>query len=185
MPTLKKNKTITDKIADAAEQAKASDLVQKLLEDHHLREQAANALHSMQESVQHAAEDARETQKKISEKAEKKMAKTEAKAHKQAVKAQKKAAKSSKNASKKAEEVAVAEATAAAEAVTDGIEVKKKKKRHPVRKLLFVATIGVVVALVVSEDARKAALDALFGAEEEFEYTSNVTAPTGSTNGAS
>src|SRR5690349_3978181 len=49
-----------------------------------------------------------------------------------------------------------------------------KKKRHPVRKLLVIATIGAVVAVVVSEDARKALLDALFGAEEEFEYTSNA-----------
>ena len=29
------------------------------------------------------------------------------------------------------------------------------------------------IALVVSEDARKTVLDALFGAEEEFEYTSS------------
>jgi hypothetical protein len=36
----------------------------------------------------------------------------------------------------------------------------------------MLAIIGGVVALVVSEGARKAVLDALFGAEEEFEYTS-------------
>lgn len=62
---------------------------------------------------------------------------------------------------------------------------KPKKKKHPVRKLLFVATIGAVIAVVVSEDVRKAVLDGLFGAEEEFEYTSNAPSSAGSTNGAS
>ena len=32
-----------------------------------------------------------------------------------------------------------------------------------------------IIALVVSEDARKTVLDALFGAEEEFEYTSTTS----------
>ena len=36
--------------------------------------------------------------------------------------------------------------------------------------------VGGAVALAVSEDLRKKVLDALFGAEEEFEYTS-TTAP--------
>lgn len=49
---------------------------------------------------------------------------------------------------------------------------KPKKKKHRLGKLLLLAIIGGVVALVVSEGARKAVLDALFGAEEEFEYTS-------------
>ena len=37
--------------------------------------------------------------------------------------------------------------------------------------------IGAAVALVVSEDMRKALLDKLFGAEEEFEYTSTTRRP--------
>jgi hypothetical protein len=62
----------------------------------------------------------------------------------------------------------------------------KKKKRHPLRKVIALAVIGGIVAVVVSEDARKAVLDTLFGAEEEFEYTSTTSAPAGSsTNGAS
>ena len=32
-----------------------------------------------------------------------------------------------------------------------------------------------MIAIVLSEDARKTVLDALFGAEEEFEYTSNTS----------
>lgn len=76
-------------------------------------------------------------------------------------------------------------ASQAKSAADDIASAGKKKKRHPVRKLLFIATIGAVVAVVVSEDARKALLDALFGAEEEFEYTTNATSSAGSTNGAS
>ncbi len=55
----------------------------------------------------------------------------------------------------------------------------KKKKRGKLGRLLMLAIVGGIVALVVSEDARKAVLDALFGAEEEFEYTGS-----GSINGA-
>jgi len=54
-----------------------------------------------------------------------------------------------------------------------------KKKRHPIRKLIMIAIIGAAIALVVSPDARKAVLDALFGAEEEFEYKSTTTSSNG------
>lgn len=43
-------------------------------------------------------------------------------------------------------------------------------------KVLFAGLIGAVLALVLSEDLRKAVLDQLFGAEEDFEYVSS-TAP--------
>ncbi|MGH2907217.1 MAG: hypothetical protein ACRDKI_10675 [Solirubrobacterales bacterium] len=56
-----------------------------------------------------------------------------------------------------------------------------KAKRHPLRKLFVFGLIGVAIAVIVSPDARKALLDTLFGAEEEFEYKSATT----STNGAS
>jgi hypothetical protein len=52
----------------------------------------------------------------------------------------------------------------------------KRKKRHPFRKLLAIAIIGGVLAIALNEDLRKAVLDRLFGAEEEFEYTSQTTA---------
>jgi hypothetical protein len=51
----------------------------------------------------------------------------------------------------------------------------KTKKRHPLRKLFVIAVLGAALALVLSEDLRKAALDRLFGAEEEFEYSSQTT----------
>jgi hypothetical protein len=49
---------------------------------------------------------------------------------------------------------------------------KPKKRKGGIGKLLLIAIVGAIVALAVSEGARKAVLDALFGAEEEFEYTS-------------
>lgn len=45
-------------------------------------------------------------------------------------------------------------------------------------KLLLVAIVGGAAALALSEGLRKKVLDALFGKEEEFEYTSATTAPT-------
>ncbi|MBS1879465.1 MAG: hypothetical protein JST31_08130 [Actinobacteria bacterium] len=52
---------------------------------------------------------------------------------------------------------------------------KPKKRKSRLGRLILLAIVGAVVALVVSEGARKAVLDALFGAEEEFEYTSTTS----------
>lgn len=52
---------------------------------------------------------------------------------------------------------------------------KPPKRRSRLGRLLLLAIIGGIVALIVSEGARKAVLDALFGAEEEFEYTSTTS----------
>jgi hypothetical protein len=57
-------------------------------------------------------------------------------------------------------------------------ESPKKKRRGGIGKLLFLGVAGAGVALAVSEPLRKKVLDALFGAEEEFEYTSTTTAST-------
>ena len=53
----------------------------------------------------------------------------------------------------------------------------RRRKRHPLRRLIGLAIIGGIVAMVASEGARKAVLDKLFGAEEEFTYTSTTTPP--------
>lgn len=64
----------------------------------------------------------------------------------------------------------------AAEALQEARErLHKPRKKNRLGKLILLAIIGGVVALVVSEGARKAVLDALFGAEEEFEYTSSTS----------
>ncbi len=53
---------------------------------------------------------------------------------------------------------------------------KKKKRSGGFGKLLLVGIAGAGVALAVSEGLRKKVLDGLFGAEEEFEYSSTTTA---------
>ena len=42
-------------------------------------------------------------------------------------------------------------------------------------RLILFALVAAGIALVLSEDARKTVLDTLFGAEEEFEYTSTTS----------
>ena len=50
----------------------------------------------------------------------------------------------------------------------------KEKERHWGR-LIMIGLAGALLAIILSEDIRKAVLDKLFGAEEEFEYTSTTT----------
>ena len=50
---------------------------------------------------------------------------------------------------------------------------KKRKKRHPLRTLMLVL-VAAGLAMALSEDLRSKVLDALFGKEEEFEYTSTT-----------
>jgi hypothetical protein len=59
----------------------------------------------------------------------------------------------------------------------------KTRKRSGFRTLFGIVVIGGILALVLSEDLRKALLDRLFGAEEEFEYSS-TTSPTSETTAA-
>ncbi len=56
-------------------------------------------------------------------------------------------------------------------------EAPKRKRKGGLGRLLLLGLIGGGVALAASEGLRKKVLDALFGAEEEFEYTSPTSAP--------
>jgi hypothetical protein len=56
----------------------------------------------------------------------------------------------------------------------------KQRSGGGLGRVLLVGIIGAGVALGVSESLRKKVLDALFGAEEEFEYTSTTSSPTSS-----
>lgn len=58
---------------------------------------------------------------------------------------------------------------------SERLKAPKKRKKSRLGRLVLLALIGGAIALVVSEDARKTVLDALFGAEEEFEYTSTTS----------
>jgi hypothetical protein len=50
-----------------------------------------------------------------------------------------------------------------------------RKRKSRLGRLILFAIVAAGVALVLSEDARKTVLDALFGAEVEFEYTSTTS----------
>jgi hypothetical protein len=54
-------------------------------------------------------------------------------------------------------------------------QIRGKRKHHRWGRLLVIAMLGAVLAIALSEDLRKAVLDRLFGAEEEFEYSSTTT----------
>jgi hypothetical protein len=73
----------------------------------------------------------------------------------------------------------------AAESIKDASvalrEAPKRKRSGGFGKVLLVGIAGAGVALAVSEGLRKKVLDALFGAEEEFEYSSTTTASPPST----
>jgi uncharacterized protein (UPF0147 family) len=51
----------------------------------------------------------------------------------------------------------------------------RRRRRFGLGKALLLAILGAALILILSEDARKMVLDKLFGAEEEFEYTSTTT----------
>lgn len=78
----------------------------------------------------------------------------------------------------------------ASDALRESPKKKRKRKGGLMRKLLFLAIAG-GVAVAVSEDLRNKVLDALFGKEEEFDYTSSTQpstpapAPTETANAAS
>ena len=59
----------------------------------------------------------------------------------------------------------------------DSLRAKPKRKKRRGR-LLLVVLVGAGVAVGLNEGLRKKVLDALFGAEEEFEYTSTTTPET-------
>ncbi len=59
-----------------------------------------------------------------------------------------------------------------------------KRRRGGLGRVLLLGLVGAGLAMALSEDLRKKVLDALFGAEEEYEYSSTTTpgstAPAGS-----
>ena len=59
-------------------------------------------------------------------------------------------------------------------------EAPKKQRKGGFGRILLLGLVGGGLALALSEGLRKKVLDALFGAEEEFEYTSTTTSSAGS-----
>jgi hypothetical protein len=58
---------------------------------------------------------------------------------------------------------------------SEQLRAPRKRKKSRLGRLILFSLVAAVVALILSEDARKTVLDALFGAEEEFEYTSTTS----------
>jgi hypothetical protein len=76
----------------------------------------------------------------------------------------------------------------AGQALREGPKKKKKKRRRGFGKLLLLGIVGAGLAIALSEGLRNKVLDTLFGAEEEFDYTSTTSpapAPAGETVGSS
>lgn len=151
---------INQKLVEAGLNAKSNPYVQRLIEDEDLRDEAINALKSARSAFDRASSKGW-NKKKI--------------AH-----------------DKKLRHEVEEAISGLKSARSDLLEVSKgkqknqkakQKKRRPLRKLVFVAVIGAIVALALNENARKMLLDTLFGAEEEFQYSSTTTA--GNSNGAS
>ena len=67
---------------------------------------------------------------------------------------------------------------------TDALRGVKKRKGLSMGRLLLLALIGAGAALALSEGLRKKVLDAIFGAEEEFEYTATTTPDAGASSSA-
>ncbi|HEY6670916.1 MAG TPA: hypothetical protein VIZ91_00295 [Solirubrobacterales bacterium] len=66
----------------------------------------------------------------------------------------------------------------AAESLRDAsqqLRGRSTRRRFGLGKALLVGILGAALVLILSEDARNWVLDKLFGAEEEFEYTSTTT----------
>ena len=84
------------------------------------------------------------------------------------------------------------EAASSLKEAADALRGGKKKRKGGMGRKLLLLVVGAGAALALSEGLRKKVLDTLFGAEEEFEYTSTTTpsssgssAGTGATVGSS
>jgi hypothetical protein len=153
---------INDKIFEAAESARKNPYVQKLIEDDQLRDNAIAALTSARKAFDRASKKGWDKElakdKKLRHEVEEALSSikdTRAGLIDAPKKAKKQKPKQKQQQPKHA---------------------AKPRKRHSLRKLIFIAMIGGVIAIAVNEDVRKQVLDTLFGAEEEFQYSSTTNA---------
>ena len=70
----------------------------------------------------------------------------------------------------------------AVESLRDAVESLREKPKRKKRRgrTMIVAIVGAGAAVALNEGLRKKVLDALFGAEEEFEFASTTTPDSGS-----
>jgi hypothetical protein len=140
----------------AAKAAKDNPYVQRIVEDDDLRE-----------NLQLAYESARDAVSRLSN----------GKSPAKAVFEDKKLQKDVRQAAEAIRDASVA--------LREAPKSSKPKKRGGFLRKVLLLVVAAGLALALSEDLRKKVLDALFGAEEEFEYTSTTSAPgAGATGGA-
>jgi hypothetical protein len=135
------------KAGKAAQQARANPYVQRLIEDEDLRQNIVDAFHSARDAYSRLSNGKNPTSQIFDDKKLQKHIRE--------------AAGNVRDAS-----VALHEAPR-----------KRKAGGGGLKRLLLLGLVGTGVALALSEGLRKKALDALFGAEEEFEYTSTTSTP--------
>jgi hypothetical protein len=58
---------------------------------------------------------------------------------------------------------------------SEQLRAPRRRRKTRLGRLILLGMVAATLALIFSEDARKTVLDALFGAEEEFEYTSTTS----------
>src|SRR5271167_1431543 len=58
---------------------------------------------------------------------------------------------------------------------SDALRAPRKRRKHRVGRLIAITFVGSVAALALSEGLRSKLLDLLFGAEEEFDYSSTTS----------
>jgi phosphomevalonate kinase len=151
---MSKRSKAVEKLEGAAALGDAKTVVKRLVDDAEAREVMGRAIEASQRVYDRAAKAAKKPEKALEDK----------KLHKEAAEA----IAALRAAARHLKEEAEAQAQAgAAKAGTSG----KAKKRGGLGKLVLLAGAGGAVAMVASEGVRSKVLDALFGAEEEFEYT--------------
>lgn len=134
-----------DRAADAYAAARENPYVQRLIEDEELRDNLRDAFEAARGAYGRATGNGKGTVKAVT--SDKKVQKDLGKA-----------AESLREASEALRE-----------------PKKKRKKKSRLGRLILFGIVAAGIALILSEDARKTVLDALFGAEEEFEYTSTTS----------
>jgi hypothetical protein len=70
---------------------------------------------------------------------------------------------------------ALRDASTALRQAPKGATPAKAKRKGGALRLVAIIIVGGIVAMAASEGLRNKVLDALFGAEEEFDYSSNTT----------
>ena len=62
--------------------------------------------------------------------------------------------------------------------VSSSLRRPPRRRRRGLGSLLMIALVGAIAAIALNEGLRSKVLDALFGSEEEFDYTSTTSPPT-------